>query len=146
MIKNAVFRSGSHALGLPTGTSSVAPDYAVNGQTRFNSSNGANGKVEFYGNVTGTPSWNSVAREGNVLIVADKTFVGTGSQTDFGPMSYSYAAGKEAQVIVHVGTVYQIPGTNYTFMGNAQIHFASAPTNGSAITIIHNFASTSATL
>ena len=138
MLKNTVFRSGSHALGVPTGTSSIGPDAPVNGQTRYNTTTG---KLEFYANITGTPSWNAISREGNVVITKD-TFTGNGNATQFWPLSTNFTSGQENRVIVHVGTVYQIPGTNYTFYGNSQIHFTSAPTNGSAITILHNFAST----
>lgn len=140
MLKNTVFKTAGHALGVPNGTSSVGPDHAVNGQTRFNTTN-SQGKLEFYGNITGSPSWNAIAREGNVLIVKD-SFTGNGTQTMFGPMTYSYASGREAQALIHAGTVYQIPGTNYSFFGNNYVNFSSAPSNGAAITIIHNLAST----
>ena len=143
MLKNTKFRSGSYALGVPASTSTVGPDAAVDGQTRFNTSTN---RLEFYANIAGTPGWNAVAREGNVSIVADKTFIGNGTDTDFGPMSYSYDTGKEAQVLVFVGTVYQIPGTNYTFYGNTSIHFTSQPSGSSAITIIHGFGSTISTI
>ncbi len=134
MLKNTRFKTGSYALGLPVGTSSVGPDSPVAGQTRWNATTS---RFEYYSG----SGWYAVAHEGNVTIVKD-SFTGVTSQTEFSPMSYSYSPGQEAQIIVHVGTVYQIPGTNYTFYGNTQIHFASAPTNGSEITIIHNFAST----
>ena len=135
MVKNTRFKTASYALGLPIGTSSVGPNPAVVGQTRWNTTTS---RFEYY---TGS-AWFAVAHEGNVTIVADKSFVGTGSQVLFQPMSYSYSAGQEAQVLVFVGTVYQIPGTNYTFAGNASIQFGSAPSNLSSITILHNFAST----
>lgn len=134
MLKNTVNKSGSHAIGIPTGTSLIAPDSPVNGQIRYNSTSN---KLEFYSN----SSWRQIAKEGNVTIVKD-SFTGTGTQTDFSPMSYSYAAGNETQVLVFAGTVFQIPGVNYTFYGNTQIHFASAPSNGAAITILHNYGST----
>jgi hypothetical protein len=102
-------------------------------------------KLQYWGsNSSGTYGAYPLAREGNVTIVADKSFTGTGSRVLFEPMSYGYNAGQEAQVLVFVGTVYQIPGTNYTFVGNSAIQFSSAPTNASAITILHNFASTAA--
>jgi hypothetical protein len=135
MLKNTVFKSGSYALGVPTGTSSIGPSPAANGQTRYNTTTG---KLEFYNNSV----WNAVAKEGNVTIVADTSFVGTGSQTLFEPMSYTYSSGQEAQVLVFVGTVYQIPVINYTFAGNTSIQFVSPPSGSAAITILHNFAST----
>lgn len=142
MLKNTVFRSGSYALGVPTGTSSIGPSPAVNGQTRYNTTTG---KLEFYANITGTPSWNAVSREGNVVITKDE-FTGNGVAQQFWPMSSSYASGQEAQVLVHVGTVYQIPNTNYTFNGTGNIIFSSPPSGGAAITVIHGFASTISTL
>lgn len=134
-LKNTVFKTASHAMGAPVGTSVIAPDAPVDGQIRYNSSIS---KMEYYG----SGAWRQIAKEGNVSIVKD-SFTGTGSQTDFSPMSYSYSSGQEAQVLVFVGTVYQIPVTNYTFYGNTQIHFTSAPSLSSAITILHNFGSTS---
>jgi hypothetical protein len=135
MLKNTRFKTASYALGLPVGTSSVGPNSPVIGQARWNTTTS---RFEYY---TGS-AWQATAHEGNVTIVADKSFVGTGSRVLFEPMSYSYSAGQEAQVIVFVGTVYQIPGTNYTFAGNSSIQFGSAPSNLSSITILHNFAST----
>ena len=134
MLKNTVFKTASYALGTPIGTSVIGPDAPVNGQIRYNSSSN---KLEYYSNT----AWRQVAKEGNTTIVSD-SFTGVTLQTDFSPLSYSYSAGQEAQVLIFVGTVFQIPGTNYTFYGNTQIHFTSAPSNGSAITILHNYGST----
>lgn len=142
MLKNTVFRSGSHALGVPIGTSSVGPDSPQNGQTRYNTTTG---RLEFYANVTGTPSWNAVSREGNVYIARDN-FTGNGVATQFWPLSTNWTSGQEQQVLVHAGTVYQIPVTNYTFNGTGNIIFSSPPSNGAAITIISGFASTKANI
>jgi hypothetical protein len=143
MLKNTVFRSGSYALGVPTGTNTIGPDAPVNGQTRYNTDTG---KLEFYANITGIPRWNAVTSEGNVSITKT-SFTGNGVAVQFWPIGFS--AGDENKVIVHAGTVYQIPTTNYTFgtgpnAGN--IIFSSAPNNGAAITVIGGFASTISTL
>jgi hypothetical protein len=138
MLKNTVFRSGSYALGVPVGTSSIGPNPAVNGQTRYNTTTG---KLEFYNN----NDWNAVAREGNVYIARDN-FTGNGVATQFWPLSTNFTSGQEQQVLVHAGTVYQIPVTNYTFDGTGNILFSSAPNNGAAITIISGFASTKANI
>jgi hypothetical protein len=142
MLKNTVFRSGSYALGVPTGTSMIGPDAPVNGQTRYNTTTG---KLEFYANITGTPSWNSIAREGNVSITRTN-FTGNGVAVKFGPIQLG--SGDEDKTIVHAGTVYQIPTTNYTFdsTGQGNIIFSSAPSGGAVITIISGFASTISTL
>ena len=137
MLKNTRFKTASYALGLPVGTSSVGPDSPVVGQARWNTTTS---RFEYY---TGS-AWLATAHEGNVAIVAQANLVGDGSRILFEPMSYSYNSGQEAQVIVFVGTVYQIPVTNYTFAGNSSIQFSSAPSNLSSITILHNFASTTA--
>lgn len=142
MLKNTVFRSGSHTLGVPSSPSSIAPDSPQNGQTRFNTTTN---KLEFYANITGTPSWNAISREGNVVITKD-SFTGNGVAVQFWPLSTSFTSGQENKVIVHVGTVYQIPTTNYTFNGTGNIIFGSAPSNGATITIISGFASTISTL
>jgi hypothetical protein len=144
MLKNTVFRSGSHALGVPVGTSMIGPDSPVNGQTRFNTTTN---RLEFYANITGTPSWNAVAREGNVDITLNTTFSGNGVAVQFWPVGY--VSGDENKVIVHAGTVYQVPTTNYTFGtgGDAgNIIFSSAPSGGAVITIIGGFSSTVSTL
>jgi len=142
MLKNTVFRSGSHALGVPIGTSSIGPDSPQNGQTRYNTTTG---RLEFYANITGTPSWNAVSREGNVYIARDN-FQGNGVASQFWPLSTNWSSGQEQQVLVHAGTVYQIPVTDYTFNGTGNILFASAPNNGAKITIISGFASTKANI
>ena len=142
MLKNRVFQGASHTLGVPANPSSIGPDAPVNGQTRYNTTTG---KLEFYANITGTPNWNAVAREGNVVITRDN-FTGNGVAVQFWPLSTNFTSGQENQVIVHVGTVYQIPTTNYTFNGTGNIIFSSAPSNSAAITIISGFASTISTL
>jgi len=138
MVKNTVFSGASYALGVPSGTSSIGPSNPANAQVRWNTTTS---KLEFWANITGTPSWNAIAREGNVKISRD-TFTGNGVATQFWPLSSNYAAGDEVKVLVHAGTVYQIPVTNYTFDGTGNIFFGAAPNNGAAITIISGFAST----
>ena len=144
MLKNRVFQGASHTLGIPANPSQIGPglDEAVNGQTRFNTSTN---RLEFYANITGTPGWNAVAREGNVVITKD-SFTGNGNASQFWPMNTIFSSGDENKVIVHVGTVYQVPITNYTFDGSGNIFFSSPPNNDAAIIIISGFASTVSTL
>ena len=143
MLKNTVFKSGSHALGVPVGTSSIGPSSPVAGQTRYNTTTG---KLEFYNNSV----WNAVAREGNVVITKD-SYTASSTVSNYGPLSVNYAVGDTwaVNVLVHVGSVYQIPVTNYNFAANTQvggtdIHLVSLPSAGAAITVIHGFASTTA--
>jgi len=138
MLKNQVFSGAAHALGVPTGTSSIGPDHPANAQVRWNTTTN---KMEFWANITGTPSWNAIAREGNVVIARDN-FTGNGVAVKFWPLSTAFASGDENKVLVHAGTVYQIPTTNYTFDGTGNITFSSPPSNGAAITVISGFAST----
>jgi hypothetical protein len=138
MVKNEVFSGAAYALGVPTGTSSIGPSSPANAQVRWNTTTN---KLEFWANITGTSSWNAIAREGNVVIARDN-FTGNGNASQFWPMSTVFSSGDENKVLVHVGTVYQVPVTNYTFNGTGNIIFSSPPNNGAAITIISGFAST----
>lgn len=137
LLKNTQIKTASTAIQLPIGTSAVRPEVPVDGQLRFNTSTN---KIEMYFNSV----WNSVAKIGSVSIVED-TFTTANATTQYGPMSYSYDAGQEANVIVYVGGVMQVPGTNYQFQGNT--YFALNPTNGTSgqtIKVMHNFNSTDA--
>ncbi len=136
-LKNTEIATPSSAIRLPLGSSSVRPDAPVDGQIRFNTSLS---KIEMY--FAGV--WNSVAKIGRVNIVED-TFTTVDGTVNYGPMSYTYEAGQEANVAIYVGGVHQIPDTNYQFQGNAYV--ALNPTNGTAgqtITVLHNFNSTDA--
>ena len=136
MLKNASVKTASHSLAIPVGTSSVGPDSPVAGQTRYNTTTG---KLEFYNNSV----WNAVAKEGSVIMLKD-SFTANSLNSEYGPMGQVEYTGWEANVLVHVGTVYQIPGTNYTFYGNNIIHFNGGLSNAAVITIIHGLGSTTA--
>jgi hypothetical protein len=79
------------------------------------------------------------------VVITKVSDSGDGNTTQF-PMGSVFSSGDENKVIVHVGTVYQIPVTNYTFNGTGNILFSSAPSGGAAITIISGFSSTVSTL
>jgi len=134
MLKNRVFNTAGYVLGVPTSISGIGPDAPQTGQIRYNYTSN---KLEFYID----DKWNAVAREGFALMSKDN-FTGDGTNTEYGPMSYPYPEGSEAYALVHVGTVYQIPGTNYTFDGTDTIKFTSPPSDGADITIIHGIGST----
>ena len=139
MIKNSVPRNASHAIGIPTGTSTITPNASTYGQIQYRTDTN---KLQYWGsNTAGTYGAYPIAREGNVRIVTDTGFTGTGSRTLFEPISYAYSGGQEAQVLVFVGQVYQMP-SKYTFSGNTSIIFQSAPSLNAEISIIHNIAST----
>jgi len=136
-LKNPELAPGALAAQLPMVVSSAYGDATKDGLIRFNV---AQSRVElFYNNV-----WNQIAKIGTVNIIQD-TFTTANATTQYGPMTYTYSAGQEANVMVFVGGVQQIPGTNYQFQGNA--YLALNPTNGTAgqtITVLHNFNSTNA--
>lgn len=136
MVKNEVFRSASHAIGIPVGSTTVGPDSPVVGQARWNTTTS---RLEYY---TGS-AWKATAHEGTVNIIKD-SFSGNSVQTQF-TMSQSYSSGTEANVLVFVGQVYQNPGVAYTFNGSTTVTFTSAPNTGTNnILLLHNFSSTTA--
>ena len=141
LIKNTVFKSGSYAIGLDTTSAGFRPNVQLlTGQSavRYNTTSD---KLEYYSQ--GLASWQTIGNVGTgTAHVTKDSFSGITGHTEFGPMSFAYNPGFEANVLVHVGGVYQIPGTNYNFYGNTTIHFGSAPSNGSDITIIHGLNST----
>ena len=70
---------------------------------------------------------------GDFAYVVDN-FVGTGTQATF-VMSEQVA--DPTQIIVFVGSIYQIATTNYTVSGY-NITFTSNPPNGMPINVIHS--------
>ena len=135
-LKNTQIRGGSYAVQLPLGTSSLGPEFPLEGQIRYNQSNN---KVELYAN----GQWNQVAKIGSVSIVVDE-FTGDGTQTVF-IMSQSETS--NAAVLVQIGGVYQQPVSNYSVSGY-NITFTSPPpapgVNPNKIVVIHNLNSTNA--
>ena len=135
--KNTVFRTGSHAMGIPVGTSAIGPDAPTVGQARWNTTTS---RFEYYNSAN---AWVATAHEGTVNIVKD-SFSGNTVQTQF-TMSKSYTSGSEANVLVFVGQVYQNPSVAYTFNGTTTVTFTSAPATGTNnILLLHNFSSTAA--
>ena len=141
LVKNTLFDSGNYALGLAATSSSFRPNVAgFTSQTALRYSTTSD-KLEYYSHTGNVYQTVANVGSGTARITKD-SFTGNSLNTEYGPMSFSYDAGYEANVLVHVGSVYQIPGTNYTFYGNTVIHFTSAPSNSSAITLIHGLNST----
>ena len=147
--KNTLFDSGNYALGLPATSSSFRPNVAgVTSQTVLRYSTSSD-KLEYYshaGNV-----YQTVANVGSgTARITAQSFTGNALTSNYGPLSFNYNTTSPqlyaANILVHVGTVYQIPVTNYEFAANAisgtDIHFASNPSDGAAITIIHGLNST----
>jgi hypothetical protein len=126
-LKNRQFQSGSTGMVIPTGSSATRPDSPVFGLMRYNTDIGL---IEFFNGSI----FQSVAVSGGVNYTVD-TFTGTGSQTVF-TMSISESSADE--IIVFVGSLYQIPVTNYTVDGGYDITFTSAPPDGVPINVIHS--------
>jgi hypothetical protein len=145
IVKNTVFKSGSSALGVPTGNTAVRPSNPVVGQTRWNTDRG---RLEFYANIsiTGTAGWFPIAQSGNVH-VASEYFSGNNTSTNFFSTVVNSAwVGREAAALVHVGQVWQEPN-KYTFYANGMINFNSAPGVGTNnIAFIYGYATTQANI
>lgn len=136
-LKNTKAKVGEYSLRLPFGTTSERSAYPKNGQAMYNTDTNS---VDIFIN----DNWRSFAIAGSVTIVKD-SFTGDASTDIFGPMSYSYSGGEEAQVLVFVDNVHQNPGVAYTFDGSNNITFTSPPPNGKTIIVLHNFSSTNYT-
>ena len=132
-IKNIELGSSSYSIRLPLASSAIGPDCPVDGLVRYNINTN---KVQFYSN----NSWKNIAAEGVVLLTKD-SFMGDGGNTDFGPMSFSYENGKEMQMLVFVGNVFQNPGVAFQVYGNI-IRFSSVPGVDIPIIILHGYSST----
>ena len=149
--KNTVIDTGNYALGLPaTSTSFRANVVGTTNQSalRYSTSTSTLEHWDHSANV-----WQTLSTVGSsTSLVTKDSFTGDDSVADYGPLSFDYNTTDPdlyaANILVHVGTVYQIPGTNYEFIANAtagtDIHFNSNPTTSSEITIIHGLNSTEA--
>lgn len=125
--KNRQLISGGTSIGMPSGTAGTRPLAPGFGQFRFNTDTAS---VEFYNGSI----WITLAAGGGVAYTVD-SLVGDGSTTVF---TMSIPESQAQQLIVFVGSVYQIPTTNYTVNGGYDITFASAPPNGLPINVIHS--------
>ncbi len=125
--KNRRLESGSTSVVMPSGNSATRPVGPVFGQFRFNTDVA---QIEFYNGSI----WVTVANGGGVAYTVD-SFVGNGVATVFTMTEVESSA---QQIIVFVGSVYQIPTTNYTVNGGFDIVFASPPPNTLPINVIHS--------
>jgi hypothetical protein len=125
-LKNRQLQSGSSGIVIPVGSSATRPDAPVFGLIRYNTDTGY---VEYFNGSI----FQSLAAAGGISYTVD-SFTGDGSTTNF-TMSESESAADD--VIVFIGSLYQIPTTNYTVSGFS-INFTSAPPNGVPINVIHS--------
>lgn len=126
-LKNRQFQSGSSGMVIPTGSSATRPDAPVFGLMRYNTDIAS---IEFF---NGT-SFQAVATSGGITYTVD-TFTGDGVTTIF---TMSQTESNAEDIIVFVGSLYQIPTTNYTVDGGYDITFESAPPDGIPINVIHS--------
>ena len=124
-VKNRRLQSGSTGVVLPTGSSANRPDSPVFGLIRYNTDSGY---VEYFNG----SAYVSVSG-GSVSYVVDD-FTGNGVTTVF---TMSIAESNAEQIIVFVGSIYQVATTSYTVNGGYDITFTSAPPNGMPINVIH---------
>jgi hypothetical protein len=127
-VKNRRIESGSTGVVIPTGSAAQRPDYPVFGMIRYNTDLGF---CEFYNGSI----WQTFGT-GGIVNYTVNNFTGDGTTAIFGPLSRTYAVGEEAQIIVFVGSIYQIPSTNYTTDGTAYITFTSTPPDTIPINVI----------
>ena len=125
-VKNRRLQSGSTGVVLPTGSSANRPDNAPFGMILYNTDSGY---CEFFNGSI----WQNMGVGGNIAYVVDD-FIGNGTQTVF---TMSIAESIAEQIIVFVGSIYQIPVINYTVDGGYDITFTSPPPIGVPINVIH---------
>jgi len=125
-LKNRQLQSGSSGVVLPAGPSSQRPDNPNFGLIRYNTDSGM---VEYF---NGT-EFVTLASGGAIAYTVDN-FTGTGTQATF---VMSEQVSDPTQIIVFVGSIYQIATTNYTVSGY-NITFTSNPPNGMPINVIHS--------
>jgi hypothetical protein len=126
-LKNRLLESGSTSVVMPSGSSATRPDTPIFGQFRFNTDIGL---IEFYNGSI----WSTLSAGGSIAYTVDD-FVGNGVTTVF---TMSVLEATAQQIIVFIGSVYQIPVTNYTVNGGFDITFTSAPPLGMPINVIHS--------
>jgi hypothetical protein len=126
-VKNRRLESGSTSVVMPSGSSATRPDAPTVGQYRFNTDLAL---IEFFNGIVFIP----IAVGGGISYTVD-SFVGDNSTTVF---TMSQTESSAQQVIVFVGSIYQIPDVDYSVDGGFDITFVEAPPNGvTAINVIH---------
>jgi len=130
-VKNRALSSGSTSIQVPSGTSADRPLAPKFGAFRYNTTAGY---LEYF---NGT-EFKSLTTVGETALVVD-SFTGDNSTTTF---TMSQETSSAAQILVFIGSVYQIPITNYSISAD-DIIFSSAPPSGEPINIVHNIGSNS---
>ena len=134
LVKNpiAVGVVGTEGIVIPAGPTAERSPSPATGTIRFNTETS---QTEVF---DGT-EFKAVTKQGSVAITTD-TFTGDGSTTAYTMTIEPVAA---QNIIVFVGNVFQIAGTNYTVAGTT-ITFTSPPPDTHTIVVLHGFDSTAA--
>ena len=145
-VKNRVLDNGALTVQIPDVTTEQRPA-GVNGDIIFN-------KTTSTYQVFNGDNWYNISEASREKTLVVDRFQGDGTTTVFGNGSgssiddsssatLSVIPDEATDMLVFVGGIVQVPGTNYTYSGG-QITFGSAPpgndgiTNGHVISIIHN--------
>jgi hypothetical protein len=126
-VKNRQLQSGSSGVVIPTGSTATRPEAPVFGLIRYNTDTGL---IEFFNGTI----FLSLTTAGGINYTVDN-FTGDGSTTVF---TMSEAESNADEIMVFVGSLYQIPVTNYTVDGSVNITFTSAPPAGVSVNVIHS--------
>lgn len=134
LLKNrALDGAGALAVNVPEVTTDQRPT-GVNGQLIYNS---ATGTLQAYDS-----GWFNISTANSApATITQDSFNGDGSTTAF---TMSLSVTDQQDILVYIGGVYQIPGTNYSVSGTT-ITFGSAPPadnaldNSHIITVLHGF-------
>lgn len=125
-VKNRQLQSASSGVILPTGNSAERPDNPAFGLIRYNVDLPG---VEYFNG----QQFITLADGGNFAYVVD-TFTGDGTTYVF---AMSQQVSDPTQIIVFVGSIYQVPTTSYTVSGY-NITFTSIPPATMTINVIHS--------
>ena len=145
-VKNRILDNGALTVQIPDVTTEQRPA-GVNGDIIFN-------KTTSTYQVFNGDNWYNISEASREKTLVVDRFQGDGTTTVFGNGSgssiddsssatLSVIPDEATDMLVFVGGIVQVPGTNYTYSGG-QITFGSAPpgndgiTNGHVISIIHN--------
>jgi len=133
LVKNRALENGALAVQIPQVTTDQRPS-GLNGDLIYNTTTGT---FQAYDN-----GWANVSTGNSApASITQDNLTGDGSTVAF---TMSLSVTDQQDVLVFVGGVYQIPGTNYSVSGTT-ITFGSAPPadnsidNSHLITILHGF-------
>lgn len=146
VVKNSTVNSSGYGITLSATSDSFRPNVAGTPGTSVLKYSTTSNSLEFYDHYANV--WQTISSiKSGASLINRESFTGDGTETSFGPLVQDYNPGTlwTGNILVHVGTVYQIPGTNYSFSSNGggtDITFVSPPSDGSEITIIHGLNST----